>query len=210
MTRRSRAIPAATLMLAALLPSTLAGQGVSVGVSGGLSLANLRGDDVMGDLSTRTGFNIGGFVDFPLGGIVFLAPGLAYVQKGAEVRSGPVEEFAIDYLEIPLLLRVAASDRAPFGIDLLLGPTFAFQVRCDAVVAGSSVSCDDDTALSKTFDLGAAFGVGVSYAFSPGMALLATALWDLGLTSIDESPQDRDVKNETILLNLGVAWRLGR
>jgi len=204
----------AALLLLFLLGTPAAGQ-MSVGLSGGLSLASLGGSDTADDLGTRTGFNVGAFADIPLGGILWLTPGLFYVQKGAEPASSAIDVLAIDYLELPLLLRVGVSPMDILRLSLFLGPTLGFQVRCTAVRPGASdVDCRDDATaaldLSRPFDLGAAFGVGAAYSLSPGMALVATALWDLGITSLDRSPSSREVRNEAILLNLGLAWTVGR
>jgi hypothetical protein len=155
--------------------------------------------------------NVGAFAEFPLGDILWLTPGLYYVQKGADADASGIDDIAIDYLEVPLLLRVGVSQRSPIGVDLFLGPTFAFQVKCDAETATVSVDCADDAMndLSKSFDLGLAVGGGLSFGLTPALSLIGTALWDLGLTSIDDSAADRDIKNEAILLNLGFRWTPG-
>ena len=65
---------------------------VAFGVSGGLSLASLTGDDVDEDLDGRTGFNVGAFAELPLADIIWL---VNYVFKGGawpqpRVESGDV------------------------------------------------------------------------------------------------------------------------
>jgi hypothetical protein len=198
------ATPFFALALTVLVSAPAGAQGF--GVSGGLSLSDFSGDDV-GDPDSRTGVNVGAFLDFALGDIIFFDPGLYYIQKGAESEGVGDETFALDYLELPLLLRIAISPERTFGFNAYLGPTLAYNLSCEASVGSISVDCDESGADVKNFDFGAAFGAGLSYEMSPGMALLATGIWDLGLTSIDDSGDELDFKNEAILLSVGLLFR---
>src|SRR5688572_24703415 len=94
----SRAVWVVVLLGWLVVPAPAASQ-VSFGMSGGVSLGPLTGDAVPDELDMRTGYNIGAFAEFPLADIIWLAPGLYYVQKGAsaDVPDGSVK---IDYLEI--------------------------------------------------------------------------------------------------------------
>ena len=199
------------MLALALLPAQLGAQGITAGFSAGLSLANLTGDDADEDLDSRTGFNAGAFVDFPIGEIIGVSTGLYYVQKGFSDDVGDVE-LGLDYLEVPILLRVTAlgGDDA-VGVNLFLGPTLAFEIGCEADFEGfGSVDCDEDDEFpTKGFDLGLAFGAGVTFPVSDAMSLFGTAIYDFGLRSIDDSGVDFDIKNETVLLDVGVAFRLG-
>jgi hypothetical protein len=206
----TKAVWAAGVAVALAVPFPASAQ-VSFGVQGGLSLASLSGDDAEGELEdTRTGFNAGAFVELPLADIIWLVPGAYYVQKGA-TSDGVVDQLSIDYLEVPLLLRVGVSERDPIGVNLFLGPTFAYQLKCEFELGNVTRDCEDSTAsnfdITKSFDFGLMVGGGVSFAVSEGVALLANAFWDLGLTSIDESAADQDIKNEAILLNVGFLFR---
>ena len=202
----SRAVWVVVLLGWLAIPAPAASQ-VSFGMSAGVSLASLTGDDVPEELDMRTGLNVGGFVEFPLADIIWLAPGLYYIQKGgsSDVPDGTIK---IDYLEIPLLLRVGVSGRDPIGINLFLGPTFAFEVGCKFDFPTVTGDCDDlsNTGFSvetKSFDIGAAFGAGLSFGVSDNASINLTGIWDIGLMSIDDSQFDEDVKNEAILINVG-------
>ena len=214
MTFGRRTVWVMAVCAALALPVPAASQ-MSLGLSGGLSIASLTGDDVEDDFESRSGFNVGAFAEFPLGDILWLVPGVYYVQKGAtaEPSAQLVEKISIDYLEIPLLLRVGVSTRQPVGINLLLGPTLAFQLKCELEAGTVERTCEQAATaqadLTKKFDLGLAVGGGLSFAVSPNLSLIANALWDLGLMSIDESAAERDAKNEAILLNVGFSFRPG-
>jgi len=198
------------LVLGLLLPAAARAQ-MSFGVAGGLSLATQGGDNA-GDLGSRTGFNGGAFLDFPLGGIIFVQPGLYYVQKGYSDGADD-SKLKLDYLEVPVLLRVEAIQSGTANLSFLLGPTFAFEVKCgfelEGVVEGDCADLPGTDFDSRSFDLGAAFGVGVGFPLSPTMSVIGMALYDLGLRSIDDSGLERDIKNEAVLLDLGLSWRMG-
>jgi hypothetical protein len=49
----------------------------------------------------------------------------------------------------------------------------------------------------------------VSFGVSESMAFLVSGLYDFGFTSIDDSGQDDDVKNQAFYLNVGLGWLLG-
>jgi opacity protein-like surface antigen len=202
---------AAVLIAGLALPIRAASQ-VTLGLSGGLSIASLTGDDVDEDLGSRTGMNVGGFLELPLADIVWLVPGVYYVQKGAS-SDNPDGKIKIDYVEVPLLLRVGVSQRSPVGVNLFLGPTFAFQAKCEFEFGSITGSCESQAAsdfdATKKFDLGLAVGAGLSFAVSPNVSFLTNAMWDLGLMSIDDSAAENDVKNEAIWLNVGLAFRPG-
>jgi hypothetical protein len=208
---------AAVLAAVLALPLPAVSQ-VTVGLSGGLSIASLSGDDVEAvtdgqELDSRTGMNVGAFVELPLADIVWLVPGIYYVQKGAkaDLIGNTDLKIKIDYAEVPLLLRVGVSQRDPVGVNLFLGPTLAFQVKCEFVIGSSATDCDDEAGsdgdATKSFDLGLAVGGGLSFEVSPNVSFLTNAMWDLGLMSIDDSPAENDVKNEAIWLNVGLAFR---
>ena len=205
------------VLLSLALPLTLRAQGLSGGISGGLSLATLSGDDASDDLDYRKGLVAGAFLDLPLGEIIGVTSGLYYVQKGfSQEVGGDDVALKLDYLEVPVLLRVSVAGGEAMGISVFLGPTLGFQMKCEGEADQVSADCDvfdfpgSDFDPSKSFDLGAAFGAGLAFALSGGTSILANAVYDIGLTSIDDSTAERDVKNEAILLQVGLGFNVGQ
>jgi hypothetical protein len=204
------------LLLAFLAPSTASAQ-VSVGISGGLSLATVTGDDVEDDdVDSRTGILVGGFASFPLSDIISFTSGLYYVQKGAKSNEfGGDATFKFDYLEVPLLLQVGLFDSGKAAVSVFAGPAVAFEIGCKAEASdgtdSESIDCDSDPlnfeTKSLTFD--AIFGAGVRIMTSETMFFLANGGLDMGLTSIDDSADEDDVKNSSWFLQAGFGWILG-
>lgn len=187
-----------------------------VTVQGGATFATFEGDDadIDGvDPGTRTGFNFGASLGLPISEIIYLTPGLYYVQKGAEYEEAGLESaIELTYLEVPILLQVMLTgpDR-PLGLSVFAGPSLAFEIGCDISFEELSGDCDDEGEIeTKSLDIGALFGAGVSFPVGERVALLVNGGMDLGLTSIDDSAADNDVKNSTFFLNVGLGFPLGR
>jgi len=108
-------------------------QGISAkGFTGGLNLANARGDDVE-DAKTRMGFAIGGFVSYQVNERFALRPEIHYTSKGVkmdekgseadtdyEVNYSMKASVSLNYLEIPALGVYSLNK----NLNLFAGPYF--------------------------------------------------------------------------------------
>ncbi len=189
-------------------------QSFSFGPAAGVSIASFSGDD-MEDADSRTGFFGGAQVVWQAPGSLFgVETGALYVQKGASGEEGGFETtFALDYIEIPLLLRIAppmgnSSMTPAFG----LGVTAGFEIGCSVEVEGEGVEAEADCDAggeegidTKSFDLGLTASVGADFA-AGNMIVAPFARYTYGLTNIVDA-EDADVKNTVILV--GAALRFG-
>ena len=189
------------LLTAGLLAAPATAPAQTLGVEVGGSFASVTGDDA-GDPDTRAGLLAGVHVGFPVTDIVSVVPGLWYVQKGAEYAAGSQ---TLPYVEIPLLVSVAATgpDR-PVSVDLFAGPGLAFRVGCSQDIPGASDDCVNEDELSS-FDVGLVAGAGLGFD-----RFFVRGGLDLGLTSLDDSELDRDLKNVVYFVTAGVHLPLGR
>lgn len=197
--------------MAVLTLPVAVGAQVEVGPMAGLTFSTLAGDDIDSEtVDTRTGFFVGGSVGVPLSGILGFGTGLYYVEKGA--KQGLVDgSLDLGYLEIPLLLQVRATGpERPVAVSLFLGPALAFNISCDASLSEGPITasgdCSDDV---TSFELGALFGAGASFPAGERATVTVNGGLDLGLTSIDDTPDEDDVKNRAYFLGVGVSWPLG-
>lgn len=201
------------LLTLALVPLPARAQ-VAIGASGGLSLSTLTGDDIGEDeAERRTGLLVGGFASVPLSEMISLTTGLYYVQKGAEDLDDVTLE--LDYLEVPLLLQVELFQNEQTAFSVFAGPAIAFEIGCEVGSGSMSVDCDSDVledvgVETQSLTVDAIVGAGVRVMTSETMFLLANAGLDLGLTSIDDSELDADVKNSSWFLQAGLGWIVGR
>lgn len=208
-----------TLVLLLLAPGVARAQ-VSVGVSGGLSLSTLVGDDVDDDaVDRRTGFVVGGFASKALSERVALTSGLYYAQKGFEDSEvGSDFTFKLDYLEVPVLLQLGLLGNETTALSVFAGPSLAFEVGCEIEGSGggasATVDCDasilgEDAIETSSVSVNAIVGAGVRFMTSETMFLLVNGGLNRGLTSIDDSGEDADAKNSSWFFQAGLGWILG-
>lgn len=204
------------LLLVALMTAPLAAQtrpATLAGPFGGINFAKFGGDDV-GDVETRTGFHAGLFLSVPLGNYFALVPGAAYSQEGTSVDAGGgiSGTFKLDYLEIPVLLKLGAplQGKGTLRPFVMAGPSLGFRLSCKLHAESGSQSaeadCDDPSIQleSKSVQFSALFGAGIDV----GRVTLGLK-YQLGLSSIDDTGGDADVKNRVLSIFAGYGFRLG-
>jgi hypothetical protein len=178
---------------------------VGFGVKLGLALSTLSSDDLDDieflDLEHKLGFAVGGLVNIPLSPMVSLQPELLYVTKGADVEffGEDVGYIALNYLEVPVLLRVdvpVAGSVAPF---IVAGPALGFVVSAKAVDNdGDTENIKDDV---EALDLGFILGGGLGIPLSSGGLLEIEARYEHGLSNIDDDPNaDVELKNRAFFI----------
>jgi hypothetical protein len=188
-----------TLVLMLLVPNLVYGQvGINKGIKVGLNLATLGGDDAdtYGSLSNRTGISAGGFVVLNLA-VINIRPEILYTMKGVKAELNTVETtMKLDYLEIPVLLEYNLPLPGPVSPCIFAGPAFAFKLSAKAETGSQEVEMDS---LIKSTDLGLVIGAGVTL----NNMITVDVRYVLGLSSIDDSPVELDVKNQVISLMVG-------
>jgi len=99
----------------------------------GFNLATFIGEDVTPDVNYREGMCFGWCLEYPFNPRMVARAELLYTQKGSEVdfAEGFVVDqmvFRVDYLELPVLLRLNLTTGKPTTPFILLGPAFAVPV----------------------------------------------------------------------------------
>ncbi len=199
-----------------LLPAVAAAQS-TIGFRGGLSLASLGGDDAE-NFDSKTGLSFGGFFNVPVSDMLGVQVGAGFVQKGAkETELGIDFEFELGYIEIPLLLTLSPPTSGNVGFTFSVGPAVGFRTGCtfSATDAGVTVEldCDDPTINLdlKDFEVGAMVGAGLNIGLTQSISLVLDVFYNFGITKVDDSGVDDDVKNRafSILAGLSFPLRLG-
>ena len=167
----------------------------------GLNMANVSGDDVSGT-DTKVGFAFGGFFTYNFSPTFALQPEFLYTMKGFTVSELGIDiDFKANYLEIPVLFKLT------FGTgttkpSLFAGPAIAFLMSSKAEALGVSVDLKDVT---KGTDVGIVFGGGVGFAVGSG-TMTFDGRYTMGMSSIDDSGDDEDVKNSNISFMVGYGF----
>lgn len=157
---RKRFIVGSTLM-AVLACSTAAWAQVGGGIKVGVNLATVSGfNDSDGSTSQRTGLVAGGFVTVGLIPLVAFQPEVLFSMQGTKLHfsgSGISTDATakIDYIQVPLLLRIGNSGKAAASLYGLVGPTFG-------ILARARQDGEDIKDELKDTDVGVVVGAGVS------------------------------------------------
>ena len=210
------------VLLVAFVASPGLAQKLSAGVKGGISIADLTGDGV-DSTSTKLGFVGGAFLGVDLHEYFRIQFEGQYVQKGAEFTDEAVldvtAEISLDYIEFMVPFTLTIPTNSAIAPRLYAGPALGIEVSCSVSVEGTflgetldeSADCDEDAdaAARKSTDFSVFFGGGVDIAVGSG-AITLDVLYDLGLTSIDDTPgEDFDVKNKNLLVLAGYRFFFG-
>jgi hypothetical protein len=203
----------ATMFLAVTLASPGYAQ-MSAGIKAGVVFSDIGGDfeQIIGtSTDLKTGFSFGGFVGGNLHPLFRLQFEGQFIEKGAKADlAGTTGEFNLQYFELllpaTLLIPVKGGSVQP---RLYAGPAVAFQSTCKVSDGTTEISCEAASAPTKSVDFGVFFGGGVDIGFGKG-AITFDALYNLGITNINDFPNDPNtVKNRTIQIVAGYAFRLG-
>jgi len=216
-------------MLAALLFMTNGIAQVQLGLQAGANFADVTQDPTQEgvEISTRTGFLIGGILFYSFSPILGLQVEPAYVQKGAKVdlplsEGGTVQAEATlttDYLDIPVLLKASFGGGVvqPY---LLAGASIAFLLG-DATLRLDKVTIDGQDITSeipsdereekqefKSTDFILNFGGGIIISAGP-VNIFIEGQYNLGLTDVNDDPDDiTEIKTTSIQIKAGVMFPL--
>ena len=166
-----------------------------LGITAGLNSATVGGGDV-GDASRRTGFIAGVSMIAPTSPNVAIEPQVLFTSKGAKFTdSGGSGSFRMNYIQVPLLVRISGSESGSSGMRPFVfgGPAIALKASCDlgGVDEGvsASISCDqleEEGVKFKSVDYGVIIGVGVAFSVG-GQTLSLGARYDHSFGDIDEA-----------------------
>ncbi len=200
------------LFLVSFNQNALAQLGPSWGIKGGMVWANLdmSGNDVM-ELDKKTGFAGGLFFKFSLLNILMLQPEVYYTQKGAEKEytSGDGIESSsvnLDYIEVPILLKLGIFSLPMIHPHLLGGPVFSFLTRAKSKYTFMGQTQEEDIKDQfKNNDTGFVVGAGIDFNLVFGTILVDFRY----IKSSDniyngEDGENIDVKNEVYMLSVGI------
>ncbi|GAA4037513.1 MAG: hypothetical protein C0525_04035 [Flavobacterium sp.] len=154
------------------------------GVKAGYVNANYGSDANDGD--PRSGFYLGGLVDFSVSEKFHVQPELLYTMEG----NGETD-FDLNFVRIPVMAKYYVAD----GFNLQAGPQFGF-------VAGGGAAKD----YLKSFDFG--LGIGAGYELESG--LFFDARYNLGFSDLNDFPAGSGFDTAKITqnsLNVGLGYR---
>jgi len=111
-----------------LLGTSQAQESVSLGVKGGLNIANVYDSQAENfSADPKLGYAVGGFLTIPLSGALAIQPEVVYSQKGYSATSTTIKSsyklaYTFNYIDVPLLVVLRMSE----GIHIVVGPQINF------------------------------------------------------------------------------------
>ena len=184
---------------------------LSKGIKFGLNIAKFTGDDAEGS-ENLTGLIVGGHLRLGAG-FLSIQPELLFTRKGVktnDIEDGTPIEIKIknDYLEIPVLIRLGFGSSPSLKPSFFAGPAAALLVSSRGLTTfggGQSSIEVDVNHLFKEFELGFVIGAGVDVKLGL-RTLLFEVRYSGGLSSIDDSGDNGDIKNSVISIMGGLAF----
>jgi hypothetical protein len=136
------------------------------GVKAGINLATVTFDPEPDEdvLDRRTGFVGGLFVVVPASDRLGFQGEVLFSQKGAS-EDGGAGDLALDYLEVPLLLRVGTASPLETSFHAFAGPSIGLRLRARVTAETFDGETEDEDIADdvKGFDFGVVAGAGVNF-----------------------------------------------
>ena len=186
------------------------------GIKGGLSESKFTGSDASStfgsSLKYRPSGAAGAFVTYRLTDLFAASLEPMWVQRGAKYdisEADGTHKFStrVDYIDVPLLVKVSIPTNGNFHPDIFAGPDVAFRLDAkakeDAPGFSQTANVKNDF---KSADFGIAFGVGTRYDIGMG-AISLDGRYYAGLTKIDNTSSSRSIRNGDFLVLVGYSFK---
>jgi len=184
---------------------------VFMGFKGGINITDMTGSDVPTDSTdARYGFIGGIFFDIRVHERFSLQPELLFSMKGFSMDVDGIDVgLELNYVQIPVLLKLhplLANDAVDPSI--YAGPVLGVNVKSEVVGEENGVSVGLDVSdMTKDFEFSLVIGAGLDITAGPGYIVIDLR-YDYGLTSIDDSGGDEDIKNWALGIMVGYGFAL--
>lgn len=180
------------------------------GVKAGLNVAKLGGDDIS-DADSRTGIAAGLFGEIGINKMFAIQPEVYYSMQGAkskeDIEGTTVDvTMKLDYIQIPVLFKfIIPVEGSSVKPNIFAGPALGIKSssKVKAEVEGSSF--EDDIEDIKSTDFNLVFGGGINVGAGK-MTVGFDVRYLLGLSSIDDSADEADVKNQVIAIGASIGF----
>ncbi|WP_338790583.1 porin family protein [Bernardetia sp. MNP-M8] len=183
----------------------------SLGIKGGVNIANFRGEDVK-DFDSRTAFNLGLVLNYSVAESVGLSLEADYASMGAKYDGSllgvPTGEYTtkLDYLRTTLLFNYyMGSSEMNIRPELFAGPYLGFLLGANNKVEDGDYNDVKDG--YKGTDFGAAFGAGLHLKVGEKMWLVPDVRYNLGLSNVFDNDNVTG-RNGVLSVNLGLTFPL--
>ncbi|WP_375559595.1 porin family protein [Bernardetia sp. OM2101] len=191
--------------------SSYAQSTTSLGLKGGVNIANFRGEDVE-DFDSRTAFNLGLVLNYSVAEKAGISLEADYASMGAKydgsilgVNTGEYTT-KLDYLRTTLLFNYyMGTSEMDIRPELFAGPYLGFLLNGQSKFEDGDYNDVKDN--YKSTDFGAAFGAGLHLRVGERMWLVPDVRYNLGLSNIFDAG-NIEGRNGVLSVNLGLTFPL--
>lgn len=169
--------------------------GTTFGLKAGINYSTVTGDEVE-DVESKIGLQAGAFANFGLSDLISIQPEVLYSQKGTGFEEDEDVKFKLNYIDVPILVKVNAG-----GLFFEGGPQVGF------LAGAKATNGDDDEDIKDDFnsiDFGYAVGLGYQVESGPMIGLR----YNGGISNIIKDGDD-DVSARNSTFQLYVGYRFG-
>jgi len=187
--------------------STLTAQ-ITLGFKAGVNLAqqSIEELDLSIDSDEISGYTWGAFLEIPIGeSNIYVQPEFLLLQKGGELKISNLKT-TLNYVEVPILLKLKIINSSLLNINILGGPTFGYATSGETVENSTIVKINFGNDNIKRFDLGIHAGAGAVLQLG-SLGVFGDIRYLFGVSDLDETSV-RTVKNRGLLVSAGLQFRL--
>ncbi len=205
--KRFLIVSLALLFAAAVVPRDLTA-GVNFGLKGGFNLANIAVSPAVPEMppfGTLKGLTGGVYFSLSFG-LIGIEPEILYSRRGTmwEIDEANKIEYLLDYVEIPILLKLNILPVGPVRPVLFAGPSLGVLLNATGRMTGIE-DTDIDDMFEKTA-WAAVFGGGLDFKMA-GIALSIDGRYHMGLTNIAaDTVEGETVKNKGFSVLVGIGF----
>ena len=151
------------------------------GFNVGISSSKFHGGDVGEDLESNIFITLGVCSEQGIGNYLGLLMNINYARKGGEFEVGPNDlSYQLNYLELPILLKLYLTTKNEVSPTLIFGPVFSIR-------AGSKIELDNNRVSAKDLrypDFGLCVGGGINLPMDDYSAFSMELKYNYGLVRI--------------------------
>lgn len=176
----------------------------SVGAKVGFSSSSFRSAHIS-DVSRRNLATMGGYLNFAPGkGIFSIQPEVLYAPKGSTFSYGGVRyEYKLNYIEVPVLLKLSIPIGGTFYPNIFAGPQAGFRLSEKRSVISSNGTQAVSTQKTNGVDYGGVFGGGIDIKLD-NVVLGFDGRYMLGANELESADEFSDIRNGSFSLNFGI------
>ena len=184
---------------------------ISFGLKGGVNVAEFSITDQGATIpqSSVNGFTLGAVLEVGITDNIFIQPEAIFLQKGSELNTSITElKTSVNYLDIPVLLKLKLINTDLLNINLLGGPSFGLALNGEETTAGGQtvdINFGGENGL-KRFDLGINAGGGVGINLG-SIGVFGDVRYLFGVSNISED-SNREIKNKGLNLSVGLMFKI--